>query len=125
MANVSIDKMASEIMDGLLEYADASSETVKSAVKKASNTVKKEITNNAPVNTGRYKKSFTATKQKETSNSLVMVVHSKNRYQLTHLLEKGHAKRNGGRVAARPHIAPAEAKGMEELESLIKRGLNN
>ena len=125
MANVSIDKMATEIMDGLLEYADASSETVKSAVKKASNTVKKEITNNAPVSTGRYKKSFTATKQKETSNSLVMVVHSKNRYQLTHLLEKGHAKRGGGRVAARPHIAPAEAKGIEELESLIKRGLKN
>lgn len=125
MANVSIDKMASEIMDGLLDYADESSDTVKTAVKKAANTVKKEIVNNAPARTGKYKKSFTITKQSENSNSLVMVVHSKNRYQLTHLLEKGHAKRNGGRVAARPHIAPAEAKGIAQLETEIGRGLKS
>jgi hypothetical protein len=64
-----------------------------------------------------------ATKQEKSSQSLQMVVHSKDRYQLTHLLEKGHAKRGGGRVAARPHIAPAEQEGVELLQSLIEKAL--
>jgi phosphoribosylaminoimidazole (AIR) synthetase len=123
MANTSVDKMAETIMKGLYEYADVSTETVKSAVRKASKTVKKEIEQNAPKRTGKYSKSFAATKQMETSNSLVMVVHSKTRYQIAHLLEKGHAKRGGGRVAARPHIAPAEEIGIKELKEEIERGL--
>lgn len=52
-----------------------------------------------------------------------VTVHSRNRYQLAHLLEFGHAKRGGGRVAARPHIAVAEEAGIEELEQLIERSL--
>jgi hypothetical protein len=62
---------------------------------------------------------------KETSNSMEVTVYSRNRYQLTHLLEFGHAKRGGGRVAAKPHIAAAEEAGVTEFEKLIKRSLRN
>lgn len=51
------------------------------------------------------------------------IINSKNRYQLAHLLKKGHAKRGGGRVAGRPHIAPAEQAGIEQLQSLIEKAL--
>lgn len=123
MGKVKIDQMADEIMKGLTEYADTSTETVKKAVRSAATTVKKEISANAPKKSGRYKGSFVSRKQKENANSLEMIVHSKNRYQLTHLLEKGHAKRGGGRVRAIPHIAPAEQKGIEKLTQEIERGL--
>lgn len=121
---VTVDQMADAIMDGLLEYAELATDTMKDCVKKAGNTVKKETQANAPVKSGRYKKSWAVKRQKETSTTLEMVVHSRNRYQLTHLLEKGHAKRGGGRVKAMPHIGPAEEKGIRTLEDSIRKGLS-
>lgn len=120
----SVDAMADEIMKGLTEYADLAEEGMKKAVKKTAKSVKDEISANAPKKTGAYAKSWTAKKTKENSHSLEMTVHSKNRYQLVHLLEKGHAKRGGGRVAGKPHIAPAEQNGEELLENLIRKALS-
>ena len=120
---VSIDEMAEAINEGLKEYADLAASDMKAAVRKTANQVKKDIQSGAPVRTGAYSKSWTAKKTAESSQSLSMVVHSKNRYRLAHLLEKGHAKRGGGRVAARPHIAPAEQAGVEQLQDLIEQAL--
>ena len=120
----SIDDMAKEIMRGLTEYADLADSAMKAAVKKTAASVKKEISANAPKRTGRYAKSWATKKTKENSHSLEITVHSKNRYQLAHLLEKGHAKRNGGRVPGKPHIAPAEENGAALLESLITKELS-
>ncbi len=120
----SIDDMASEIIRGLTEYADLAETEMKNAVRKTATAVKKEISVNAPKKTGTYAKSWTSKKIKENSHSLEMSVHSKNRYRLAHLLENGYAKRNGGRVAGRPHIAPAEQAGVEMLEKLIEEALS-
>lgn len=120
----SIDNMASEIMRGLTEYADLADAEMKKAVRKTATAVKNEISANAPKKSGRYQKSWAAKKVKENSHTLEMTVHSKNRHQIAHLLEHGHAKRGGGRVAAIPHIAPAEQHGEEMLESLIEKVLS-
>lgn len=120
----SIDDMAEEIMKGLTEYAELADSAMKKAVRKTAKTVKEEISANAPKRTGRYAKSWATKKTKENSHTLEMTVHSKDRYQIAHLLEHGHAKRNGGRVAARPHIEPAEQHGEELLESLIKKEIS-
>lgn len=120
---VSIDQMAHVIMEGLQEYADLATDDLKKAVKKAGDEAKKDIQNNAPVKTGAYKKSWAVKTTKETSNAMEVVVHSRNRYQLAHLLEFGHAKRGGGRTRAFPHIAPAEQKAAELLEREVEAAL--
>jgi len=120
---VSVDEMAAAINEGLEEYARLSTENVKKAVKKSAKAIKEQINGSAPVRTGRYAKSWVVKTTAESSHSLEQTVYSPSRYMLSHLLEKGHAKRGGGRVRAIPHIAPAEEMGIEMLEGLIEKAL--
>ena len=120
---VSIDEMDSAIMDELEKYAELASDDLKAAVKETAASVRKDIQAGAPVDTGKYKKSWSVKNVHEDSESIDLVVHSKNRYQIAHLLEHGHAKRGGGRVAAKPHIAAAEQRGNEKLVTTIEQKL--
>lgn len=120
---IKVDQLVDEVMKGMEEYAKLATDDLKKDVQKAVKTVQEQIKSSAPVRTGRYAKSWTSKKTKETSDSIEYTVHSKNRYQLTHLLENGHAKRGGGRVRAIPHIAPAEAVGAEQLVRDVERDL--
>ena len=120
---VSIDEMDSAIMDELEKYAELASDDLKAAVKETAASVRKDIQTGAPVDTGKYKKSWSVKNVHEDSESIDLVVHSRNRYQIAHLLEHGHAKRGGGRVAAKPHIAAAEQRGNETLVTTIEQKL--
>ncbi len=122
---IRIDQLADAVMSNLTKYSDLAADEMKQAVKRAGVTVRKEIQASAPKNTGAYAKSWTVKNVRESSNALEIVVHSKNRYQLAHLLEFGHAKRGGGRVPGKAHIAPAEEKGIRQLEEDIERGLRH
>lgn len=119
----SIDELADVINEGLKEYADLTAAGVKRAVRKSAKAVKEQISAGAPSRTGKYASSWVAKTTEENSQKLVQTVCSPTRYMLAHLLEKGHAKRGGGRVAGRPHIAPAEAAGIELLTTLIENEL--
>lgn len=116
------DDLERTIMEGLEEYRDLSTDSMKESVEKVAKDVKKQIQAKAPVRTGKYKRSWTVTKTEESAEKLVMTVHAK-KYQLTHLLEHGHAKRGGGRTKAIPHIALAEEAGNKELEDEITSAL--
>lgn len=120
---ISVDEMADAIIEGMQEYAALASENVKSAVKKSAKQVKEQISSSAPERTGRYAKSWAVKTTEESSQKLVQTVYSPSRYMLSHLLEKGHAKRGGGRVRAIPHIAPAEEAGIEMFERLVEEAL--
>jgi HK97 gp10 family phage protein len=124
-SKVSIGNMADTIIQKLNEYTNLTSDGMKAAVTKAAKTVQTEIQVNAPVKSGAYKKSWSAKTTSESSQSLEITVYYHNRYQLAHLLEFGHAKRGGGRVSAKPHIADAEQAGIEQLGQEIERCIHN
>ena len=127
MANtkISIDSLSETVMKELNDYADVACDEMKKAVKDASTLVRNEIKATAPKATGAYAKSWSTKNTREPSRSLEVTVYSRNRYQLAHLLEFGHAKRGGGRVAGRSHIAPAEQDGIKQLEKDIERSLRH
>lgn len=123
MSNVKIESLSSEVMKELEKYADVTKEKVKAAVKNAGKIALDEIKSTAPSDTCKYKKSWAIKVIDETSSGMTLVVYSRNKYQLTHLLEFGHAKRGGGRVSARPHIAAAEEKAIEAFEKGIEEAI--
>lgn len=126
MSKVKIDNLSAEVMKELQHYKNVTTEKVKEAVKHAGKTVREEIKKTAPQGTsGKYAKSWSVKMQKETGSSLELIVHSRNRYYLTHLLEFGHALRKGGRADARPHIAQAENKAIQEFERKIKEAIES
>ena len=113
MSTIKVDQLADEVMKQLNDFADATCDDMKAAVKKAGNTVRDQIKSTAPNRTGAYAKSWSVKNTKESSHAFEVTIYSRNRYQLAHLLEFGHAKRGGGRVSGRAHIAPAEQAGIE------------
>lgn len=116
--------MSIEIMRALTRYADMTVSTMKELVYDAAKECKDQIQTTAPVRTGAYAKSWTVKKGNSfLSTTVSATVQSRNHYQLTHLLEFGHAKRNGGRVAARPHIAAARDQAEQNLERKLKEAL--
>ena len=122
---ISVDRLADAVNDALEEYSKLADETMRKAVTDAGKTVRNSIKEGAPVKSGKYAKSWSVKNTKMNSHALEVTVYSRNRYQLAHLLEHGHAKRNGGRTRAFPHIAPAEEIGEKQLEADIIRGLSN
>lgn len=134
MAKVNVDKMANEILKNLEVYVNVTDEAVKEAVTWTAKETVKNIRRNAEAEyppgtgkvTGAYAKSW-AYKRDPTLKGkwkYSMVVYSKPpHYRLAHLLEKGHAKVNGGRVVGRPHIAPAEELVGRYLETRIRQNM--
>lgn len=120
---ISIDQLSDEIMSALREYKDVTDEVVDRAVAKVSKEAKQIAQSGSPTETGGYQKGWAVKKTSERAGQVSITVYNRRKPGLTHLLEKGHAKRGGGRVAGRPHIAPAEEYAIEQLEAEIKRGL--
>lgn len=116
MKTVSIDEMGNAIAKEFEEYVELTTDEVKKICKEVADDCKEKIQESAPVDTGRYKKSWNITETDSKKNGVTYTVHSKTRYRLTHLLEYGHAKRNGGRTKAQPHISKGEQLAIKELK---------
>ena len=99
----------------LKEYAETTTELTKDAVKEVVKVGAKKVKENASVFNGTdYAKGWTSLVE-EGRLSAQGVIYNSTLPGLPHLLEKGHANRDGGRTNGVAHISPVE----DELEELI------
>lgn len=122
---IQIDDLAKTIQKELEHYQKITDEHIKDTVREVGKETKEHISHTAPKKSEKYSRSWAVKVMKENSHAMSVVVHSKNKYQLTHLLEFGHVKRNGGRTKAFPHLGEAEQKAIQSFEEKVQEILNN
>ena len=118
-----VNNLAAAIAEELGKYSAEVDEAMQGEIDKTSKEIVKDLKNDPiiPEKTGDYKKSFYAKKLGQGKGYKRVVVANK-KYRLTHLLEKGHVTRNGGRTRAFPHWVHAQEKA-DTLAERIKGAL--
>lgn len=122
--SISIDQLAAEITKAVREYTEDVSAAIDRKVDEVAEEVLQEVKRTAPKRTGKYRRGFVKT-NRDAPGRTRRIVWNKKHYMIVHLLEFGHAKRGGGRVAARPHLRPAYDKHASKLPDEIKRIIRN
>lgn len=120
MAKITLDQLP-----GILEqYGEDIRREVEEEAKKVSDEAVRRLRKASPRgkgrNSGTYAKGW-AVKQEEPGKFVIYGKHGT--YQLAHLLEFGHAKRNGGRTSAIVHIKPVEDWASEEFLQRVERAI--
>lgn len=121
---MSID-VAAEIEKAMKGQLDLANEVVNKSVDKVAKETVNELGSTSPRKSGHYAEGWATKEGKTATRSKSAVVWNEKHYRLTHLLEHGHAKVNGGRVAARPHIGAAEQKAIKAFEDELRRGIEH
>ena len=125
---VKVDNLTKAILTELENFQNVTEEACEKGVTKTAKEAVKSLRNAHPAGSGKYgswdeynrgwKVMQTKTDKRYHKKA---TIHNETDYQLTHLLEKGHALVGGGRARAFPHIAPVAEKCEGELLKTIKK----
>ena len=113
-----------EIADILDEYSSDIQKAITESAIKVAKQGANELKTSSPKRTGKYKKGWRV-KTTKVQGFVSCVIHNATDYQLTHLLEKPHLKRNGGLTTPKVHIAPVEEKSNKQYEQEVIKIIEN
>ena len=112
MANIDLSKQVNAL---LLEYGDAVNDVIRDVLPDVAKETVEMLKATSPSKTGKYAKGWAVENWKNSKNYTGVTIYNKTRGYLTHLLEFGHAKQNGGRAKASPHIGAANEFAQNKL----------
>jgi len=126
--NISIDQLGEAIGQELTLYSQGITDGIKREAQKSIKKLVKETKATAPVGnrTKHYRDNITSRKLKETDREAVYQWYVKGPdYRLSHLLNNGHALRDGGRYEGTGFIHKAEVSIVEEYEKAVEEVVRN
>lgn len=116
---------AETIAASLQQFSDEKTKEIKNIITDKSKELAENIKRDSPkrkTKGGKYAKGWTAKKDYENNLNIQYTIYNKSsEASLSHLLENGHAKRNGGRVEGIPHIAPNTERIEKEIDEEIDK----
>ena len=123
MPRVTMDNLASAVMDILEKYGDDVTDLSYDAVKEVTKAGSQTLKGNPGGfgGSGKYSKGWTVTMEGDRMNPSGTIHNRKP--GLPHLLEHGHAKRGGGWQGGKEHIAPVEKEVIEAFKEAIEKGV--
>ncbi len=124
--SINIEQLSDTIAKDLSKYSNNVREKLNEQGQKISKEALKNVKQQSPKRRGKYKKGWAVKTNKDGINAKSFIIYNKTYPSLTHLLENGHAKVNGGYTKAIVHIEPAEKeaikKFMKAAEEIIQNG---
>ena len=121
---ITVDNLGDEIGKILEEYAGDVDKNLDEVTKKIGRKGVQALKNDSlskfpdsKKHKKRYGSTWTSKAEKKRLYTKATIYNSQP--GLPHLLEHGHASRNGGRVQGTPHISPVEEKLVREFESEV------
>ncbi|MGH4125099.1 MAG: hypothetical protein ACREV6_19460 [Clostridium sp.] len=128
MITTSIDNLADAILKELENYTESVTDGVKAAVDIVAKEVDFEIKAHVTFteHSKKYVKAFRIKSVYDGKYNKGKTWYVANgQHRLTHLLEKGHAKRNGGRTDTFPHIIFGNDLAIRRMQELSKEAIEN
>lgn len=125
---IPLDLLGETINNELTIYSDNVIEGVKKQAKKSMSQLVNKTKTTAPVGERQkhYRDSITSKKLTENNRSVSYLWYVKgSNYRLSHLLNNGHALRNGGRVEGSHFITNASEEILETYEKAVEEVIKN
>ena len=114
---IDVSELSSTVVEALKKYTEdvilLTDQITKECAQEGVQMLKRSY---ATKKTGEYNSGWKLTKRKGK-----YIIHNAKKGYLTHILENGYAKPNGGRVVGIPHISLVERQVMANLETRLAR----
>lgn len=121
------DDLSKAVASVLHEYTESVTETVQRVTNDLAKQGLSKVKAASPVSGKSPKRSaYKSGWRKKVQTSRIgasAIIYNEKYPGLVHLLEKGHALRNGGRTSAKPHVAPVQEWMNDELKKRIKEAI--